>query len=237
MAHRARPARRAPLPDRQRLVAARRRESQFDQQPIEATALLLAAEAAHRRDRRRALSGGDGAGVRLVPRRQRPRRRRRRSGAGRVPRRPDRGRRQHEPGGRVDADVADRRRAHPGSGPRARSSAPPAVAPVGTELSRDVGAARDAGPRRRSFGARREPDPDRRRRPVSGELGLQSRRGSGRRRDDPAGAGRGPARHLPAPRRPQRRRRDATGGSIPSRSSVPTSSATPRRSGAARTRA
>ena len=41
------------------------------------------------------------------------------------------------------------------------------------------------------------------RRPLPVELRVQSRRGPGRGRDDPARAGRGPARHLAAPRRAQ----------------------------------
>ena len=47
--------------------------SHFDQQPIEATALLLAAGVRVFSDRRRTLPGGNGALVRMVPRCQRPR--------------------------------------------------------------------------------------------------------------------------------------------------------------------
>ena len=73
------------------------------------------------------------------------------------------------------------------------------------------------------------------RRALPGELGLQPRRGTGGRRDHPAGPRRGHARHLPAPGRPQQGRRHRTGDSIPSRCSAPMSIAIPRRSGAART--
>ena len=84
---------------------------------------------------------------------------------------------------------------------------------------------------------REQPDPDRGRRPLPGELGLQPRARPGRRRDDPAGPRRGPARHLHAPRRAQRRRRDrlALRCRAAARARRPTT--TPRRSGAARTRA
>ena len=88
--------------------------SRFDQQPIEATALLLAAEAAfdvtaderYRTAMERAYAwflGGNDLGLDVAD--------------------PVRGagydgltaaRRQHEPGSRVDADVAHRRRARPG---------------------------------------------------------------------------------------------------------------------------
>ena len=81
----------------------------------------------------------------------------------------------------------------------------------------------------------REPDPDRGRRAVPRQHGLQPRRGAGRRRDHPAGPRRGPAGDLAAPRRAQRRRRDRL--DLRSRAAAPLRRRrTPRRSGAARTR-
>ena len=203
--------------------------SHFDQQPIEATALLLAAEVRPRSDRRRTLRGGDGALVRVVPRCQRPRPLRGGSSARRVLRRPHRTGRQHERGSRVHADVADRSRAHPGLPrpiqlPPRRSHGPLPRRRPGDQ----TGAALSARPR--------EPHPVGGRRPVSGELGLQSCRRSRRQRDDPPRPRGGPPRDLPAPRGPQRRTASRTGDSIPSRSSRRTSIGIPRRPGAARIR-
>ena len=110
--------------------------SQFDQQPIEATALLLAAESAYDGDRRpplrrrrwsgptRGSSARNDVGVLRSPIPAR----------GAVLRRPDPDGPQHERGCRVDPDVAHRGRAHPGD-PRAarcRASRPlePPRAPV-----------------------------------------------------------------------------------------------------------
>ena len=101
-------------------------KSRFDQQPIEATALLLAAEVAYqvtgderyRSAMERAYAwflGDNDLGLAG-----------RRSGARGVLRRPHADGRQHQPGRRVHAHVADRARAHPGS-PRDEHGAAPST--------------------------------------------------------------------------------------------------------------
>ena len=157
-----------------------------------------------RGDRRPPLPGSDGALVRVVPGRERPGALRRRPGARRLLRRPTPTGRQHEPGRRVDADVADRRRAHPG--PRAiRSRVPPRRR--SQPVLRDVDRAHDP-----------KPEPLFRRDPANPILTaadvpypansvFNPGRRPRRRRDDPPRPRRGPPRDLPAPRRPQRRRR------------------------------
>ena len=174
-------------------------------------------------------------------------RRGRRSRARRRLRRPRARRRQPERRRRVDADVADRRPSTSGPSarrrdvagrrrPRARSPprhdrrrpSPAAAASIDPAVPDDRSRCSSCDPA--------QPDPHRRRRPLPRQLGLQPGRGAGRRRDDPAGPRRGPARDLPAPRRAQRATASRTGASIPSRSCAPTSTATPRRPGAARIR-
>ena len=129
--------RRPSLADRQRLVDPGRGEGHV--RPATHRGHLAAARGRDGpgRDRRPALRRGHGSSVCLVPRGQRPRRRRRGSGSGRKLRRPDPDRRQHQPGRRVHADVADRPRAHPGpsrtGGRGARGSPPHPTAPVETD--------------------------------------------------------------------------------------------------------
>ena len=204
--------------------------SRFDQQPIEATALLLAAEAAFD-DRRRALSqppwsaayawflGANDVG-------RRGRRSRRAAPASMASRptgvNPNQGaestlmwlvalehiRRARPAGGPVRL-VASVGVATPTGCPRTTPSSARCAAVRGRwRAARRPG--RDAADPPRTDAVRRlpQPDPHRRRRPLPRQLGLQPRRRAGRRRDDPAGPRRGPARHLAAPRRAQRRRRD-----------------------------
>ena len=153
----------------------------------------------------------------------------RRSGARRLLRRADAGWRQHQPGRRVDADVAHRRWST--SARCACRATPRAVAAsracAGSARRRIDAVTRMTRAAMLFDAIRGEPDPDRRRRPLSRELGLQPGRGAGRRRDDPAGPRRGPARHLAAPRRAQHGRRHRIGASIPSRCCAPTSSEHP----------
>ena len=106
--------------------------SRFDQQPIEATTLMLAAEAAYQATGDCPVARGHGGRLRLVPRRERPGHTGRRPRSGRLLRRIDARWRQPQPGRRVDAHVALGAGAHarcpsgaspPTASPRARAMA------------------------------------------------------------------------------------------------------------------
>ena len=115
-------------------------KSSFDQQPIEATCLLRAAEIGLVRDRQPRVSTCDGTGLRMVPRRERPGGLHRGSGAWRELRRPHAARGQHQPGGGVHAHVADRARAHSVDAGRQRRFLTPARVQPGTRLGGAIGA-------------------------------------------------------------------------------------------------
>ena len=176
----------------------RRERSTFDQQPIEATALLLAAESASSVTGDASLRGSDGALLRVVPRRQRPRRST-----------------SPIPASGACCDGLDPTGVNLNEGAestlmwliaaehiRAVRAADPRAVGRWRSAGRDVALGDPAGaavPARSG-----QPHPDGGRRALPRELGLQPGRGPRRRRDDPAGPGRGPPRDLPAPRRSQR---------------------------------
>ena len=89
------------------------RRARFDQQPIEATAMILAAETALAHTGESALSRRDRARLRVVPGRQRHRPGDGRSDDGRLLRRPRACQREPQPGRGVDPHVVDRARARP----------------------------------------------------------------------------------------------------------------------------